>query len=133
MTGYRVLLDTWAWWEILRGSSKGADIQKSYLEPEGTRVFTSAITLGEISAKMASEGQRGDIPLVVASIRKESEIVDVSPEIAVSAGVLRQDLRKTDSQASLADAIVLSTARDLDAILISADPAFADQPDARAL
>ncbi len=132
MTGYRVLLDTWAWWEILRGSSKGADLQKSYLEPEGTRVFTSSITLGEIAAKMASEGQRGDIPLVVASIRRESEIVDVSPEIAVSAGVLRQDLRKTDSQASLADAIVLSTARDLEAILISADPAFADQPDARA-
>ena len=130
MTGSRVLLDTWAWWEILRGSTKGVDLQRSYLEPQGTRVFTSSITLGEISAKMTSEGQKRDIPLVVASIRRESEVVDVTPEIAVSAGVLRQDLRKADSQASLADAIVLSTARDLDAILVSADPAFVGQPDA---
>ena len=131
MTGSRIVLDTWAWWEILRGSSRGAKLQRSYLEPKGTRVFTSSITLGEVSAKMVSEGQRGDIPLVIASIRRESEIVDVTPEIAVSAGVLRQDLRKADSQASLADAIVLSTARDLDAILISADPAFVGQPDVR--
>ena len=56
MTASRVVLDTWAWWEILRGSSKGANLQRRYLEPEGTRVFTSAITLAEVAAKMASEG-----------------------------------------------------------------------------
>ena len=131
MTGSRVLLDTWAWWEILRGTARGTHLQRTYLQPEGTRVFASAITLGEVAAKMTSEGQKGDIPLVMASIRRESEIVDVTPEIAVSAGLLRQDLRKADSRASLADAIVLSTARNLDAILISADLAFCDQPDVR--
>ena len=131
MTASRVVLDTWAWWEILRGSSKGANLQRRYLEPEGTRVFTSAITLAEVAAKMASEGHKGDIPLVVASVRRESEIVDVTPEVAVSAGILRQDLRKIDSRASLADAIVLSTARGLEAILVSADPAFGNQPDVK--
>ncbi len=35
---------------------------------------------------MASEGQKGDIPLVIASIRRKSEIVDGTPESAVSAG-----------------------------------------------
>lgn len=131
MSGSRVVLDTWAWWEILQGSSKGASLKRRYLEHEGTRVFTSSITLGEIAAKMAAEGRTGNIPLVVASVRQESEIVDVGAELAVSAGILRQDLRKTDSRASLADAIVLSTARGLEAILVSADPAFATQPDVR--
>jgi predicted nucleic acid-binding protein len=131
VTESRVLLDTWAWWEILRGSPEGASLQRKYLEHAGTRVFTSSITLGEVSAKMASEGRRGDIVLVVASIRRESEIVDVTPEIAVSAGILRQELRKVDAKASLADAIVLSTARGLDAILVSADPAFRGQSDVR--
>jgi predicted nucleic acid-binding protein len=124
-----MVLDTWAWWEILRASPVGETLQQNYLDRGGTRVFTSSITLGEISAKMTSEGRKGDVTLVVASIRKESEIVDVSPEIAVSAGILRQDLRKVDSKASLADAIILSTARSLDAVLVSADPAFRGQSD----
>lgn len=129
MTEYRVVLDTWAWWEILRGSPEGETVQRNHLDRGGTRVFTSSITLGEISAKMTSEGRKGDITLTVASIRKESEIIDVSPEIAVSAGILRQDLRKADSKASLADAIILRTARSLDAVLVSTDPAFRGQPD----
>jgi len=129
VTEYRVVLDTWAWWEILQASPVGETLQQNYLDRGGTRVFTSSITLGEISAKMTSEGRKGDVTLVVASIRKESEIVDVSPEIAVSAGILRLDLRKADPKASLADAIILSTARSLDAVLVSADPAFRGQSD----
>ncbi|MCI4325635.1 MAG: PIN domain-containing protein [Thermoplasmata archaeon] len=129
MTASRVLFDTWAWWEVLRGSPEGAALQRRYLDSEGTDVLTAAISLGEISAKLSSDGAEESIPATINSVRRASAIVDLTGELAVEAGVLRTRLRKRSKSASLADAIVLATARQNGARLISIDRAFAGEPD----
>ncbi len=129
MTESRVALDTWAWWEVLKGSRVGATLRDRYILHGGARPITSAISLGEVSAKLTAQGSELQVPITVASIRHRSEIVDVSSEIAVEAGVLRRELRNAAEDASLADAIVLITARRSGVRLVSMDKAFRGQPD----
>jgi predicted nucleic acid-binding protein len=129
VTASRVLFDTWAWWEVLQGSPDGARLQRRYLNVAGIQVLTSAISLGELSAKLASQGQEESIPITVSSIRQASTVVDLTGDLAVGAGILRSRLRKRAKSASLADAIVLATARQHGARVISIDAAFAGEPE----
>lgn len=124
MTGSSVLLDTWAWWEILSASSTGDRLRRRYLEAPNRRVHTSAITVAELSIKLAALGQSSRVPAIVASLRAFSELHDVTPEIAQAAGPLRSELRRRAPHAGLADALVLATAQRLAARLVSADAAF---------
>lgn len=129
MTASRVVFDTWAWWEVLQGTPEGARLKRRYLDASGALVLTSAISLGEISAKLSSQGLEGSIPVTVTSIRQASLVEDVTGELAVEAGVLRSSLRRKTRSASLADGIVLATARKYGAKVISIDSAFSGQPD----
>lgn len=127
VTAYRVVFDTWAWWEVLGGTARGRDLEGHYLKKGKVRVYTSAISLGELSAKLVARGEVRKIADMAASIRAYSDIIDVTPEIALHAGILREKLRKAEAQASLADALVMATALQHDAMVISEDPAFRDQ------
>jgi len=129
VTASKVLFDTWAWWEILQGSPDGAAIRQRYLDATGVQVLTAAISLGELSAKLSSEGAPDSVPLAINSIRHASLIVDLTGELAVEAGLLRTRLRKRARSASLADGIILATARQQGAKLISIDRAFVGEPD----
>lgn len=124
MTGSKAVFDTWAWWEVLRGSPMGLRLKSRYLDSDGVRVFTSTISLGEVAAKLASEGRLEDVPVVISSLRGASEFVEVTGELAVAGGRLRARLRERQASASLADGIVLETARSLRATLVSQDRAF---------
>lgn len=128
MTASSVLFDTWAWWEVLQGTPGGARLKRRYLDAPGVRVLTSAVSLGELSAKLSSQGLEGSIPVTVTSIRQASSVEDVTGDLAVEAGVLRSRLRKKARSASLADGIVLATARKFGARVISIDSAFAGEP-----
>ena len=105
MTASKVLFDTWAWWEVLRGSEVGAALQRRYLEAPGVQVLTAAISLGELSAKLSGEGSGESISPAVSSIRRASAVLDLSAELAVEAGKLRTQLRKRSKTASLADGV----------------------------
>ncbi len=129
MTASRVLFDTWAWWEVLQGSSVGARLKRRYLDPSGVQVLTSAISLGELSAKLASQGLESSIPVTISSIRKASTVEDITGDLAVEAGILRCRLRKRTKSASLSDGIVLATARHHGARLVSIDAAFTGEPE----
>lgn len=131
MTASDVLLDTWAWWEILGSTPHGEQLRDRYLDRKGLRVYTSTISLGELSAKLASIGEERRIGLMASSLRAHSELMDVTPEIALRAGVLRKKLRTDEPQASLADAIVMATAIQCKARVISDDPAFRNQANLR--
>ncbi|MDE1822203.1 MAG: PIN domain-containing protein [Euryarchaeota archaeon] len=129
MIGSRVAFDTWAWWEVLKGSEIGVDLQRRYLSRDGARAVTSVITLAELSAKLADQGSEHAIAPMSASLHHRGEIIELTEGIALSAGTLRKELRKAHRSASLADAIILSTSRKAGAKLISVDPAFRGQRD----
>ena len=128
MSASDLLFDTWAWWEVLHGTRVGRSLRTRFLLDGKHRIHTSAISLAEVSARLASDGAPGRIEATCGAIRRESRIWDVTADIAVDAGRARGELPRTLRSASLADAVILVTARRAGAVLVSGDPAFAGVP-----
>lgn len=131
MTASDVLFDTWAWWELFGGTPLGRRLRKRYLRARAVSVHTSAITCGELTAKLVRLGQESRVQEVMATLRMRSRLHDVTPEIAEEAGRLRAVLRRAEPDAGLADAIILATARSIGALVISDDSAFTGQADVK--
>lgn len=119
-----VLWDAWAWWEYIFATETGARLRDTYVQADGVRVHTSALALGELVAKLVETGQGEMVERCRRGILSNSEVHAVTPDIAEAAGRLRGELRQVHPQASLADAIMLATARDLECVLVSGDGAF---------
>lgn len=132
MTSESIVFDSWAWWEVVRSSPLGDRLARRYLEAMGVRVLTADHTLAEIASKLAVLGLEGRIPASLAVIEHASDVLPISAEVAELAASLRLELRRTDPNASLFDAVVLATARVHRAVLISGDPCYAGQRGVRA-
>lgn len=124
MTESDVLFDTWAWWEYLHQTPTGASLRMRYFVDGTARVHTSSLTIAEVSARLDADGASDRIAPACSAIRRMSHLWDVTADIAQEAGPIRRELRDRARSASLADAIILVTARKAGARLVSADPAF---------
>jgi predicted nucleic acid-binding protein len=123
-------IDTFAWIEILRGSTLGARASEALKEAEGC--LTPAVVLAEV----ASVGLRNGLPDEILSrglraIREASEIVQIDDEIAVAGAHCAGELRRI-AQAhrlpvpGLADGLVLATSRRSHSRLLTGDTHFRD-------
>jgi predicted nucleic acid-binding protein len=126
VTEFDFLFDTWAWWEYLHRTALGTSLRERFIEGGRARVHTSSITLAEISARLHSDRAPDRIGSACGAIRRMSHVWDVTADIAQEAGPIRSEFRVRSNSASLADAIILVTARKAGARLVSADPAFRD-------
>ena len=124
-----VVFDTWAWWEILRDTLAGKRLSKKYLEEPESRVLTVDLALVEIAVKMARDGAEAETKPALNAVEAGSEVVPISRAAAEAAGPLLVHLRKTDRNASVADAVMLAVARDAGAKLVSGDACFARERD----
>ncbi|MEK6852149.1 MAG: PIN domain-containing protein [Candidatus Thermoplasmatota archaeon] len=127
-----MLFDSWAWWEVVHSTRPGENLSTRYLEEKGVRVLTVDYTLAEVAAKLARLGAEQRIPDVLGKVEWASDILPISSEIAGLAAALLRELRRTDPNASLADAVVLAAARLNGAVLISGDRCYEGQRDVRA-
>ena len=132
LTSESVVFDSWAWWEVVRSSALGDRLARRYLERTEAKVMTVDYTLAEIAAKLVVLGLGDQIASSLSVIERGSDVLSISVEVAELAASLRLELRRTDRNASLSDAVVLATARNRGAILISGDPCYAGQGDVRA-
>lgn len=124
MTDSDLLFDTWAWWEYLHGTRVGSSLATRFVRPGKCRLHTSAITFGEISARLHADGASARVAETCGSIRRMSHVWDVTSDIAQEAGLARGALRAASPDAGLTDAIVFVTARRAGARIVSADRAF---------
>lgn len=124
MTGSDVVFDAWAWWEVVGGTPLGTRLHRRYLRSPRVRVHTSALAVGEVCAKLRSQGgaDRAErfVPLAVA----HSEVHDVTLRQCVAGARLREEMRRLAPRASLADGIMAALAAELRARLITGDAAF---------
>jgi len=131
LTSERVLLDAWAWWEILHDTATGRRLSQRYVESVESQVITVDLALAEISTKMARLGRPEKIAVCLGNMEAASEVTPITRDVAEAAGPLLVELRTVDHEASMADAVMLAAARTVGATLISADPAYEGQPNVR--
>lgn len=129
MTNDGVVFDAWAWFEVLDDSTIGKRFWKEYVAKR--RIVTPAMAVAEICRVLHRRKGATEALEFVKAARIRTRIPPMDDDIAALAGQLHQHLRAVDRDASLADAVMLATARTLGIPLISRDPCFAKCADVR--
>lgn len=121
MTDMSKLLDTWGWIEFYEGSQIG---ERVYRELENGEIYTSILTLAELSDNYARDNFRTDHTWnqVKGFIRENSGIVRLTPQIAGRAGELKNEKRENFPDFGMMDALILATAKEEELKLMTGDP-----------
>ena len=129
----KIVADSYAWLEIATDTRSGR-LAASILS-QAERVFVPDVVLAEVARKYLREGTaESTVERRLAIISESAEVVPIDNRIALDAGKAYAELRGKAKKSglrdpSLFDAIVLSTARDLGAKLLSSDQHFRGLPD----
>ncbi|MBI4143960.1 PIN domain-containing protein [Candidatus Woesearchaeota archaeon] len=119
------VMDSWAWVELFRGTQKGTRIAKLI---QNKRVAVTQHTIAELADKFYRDGIPFDTAL--EHIKSSATILNLTEEIILKAPEVKAEMRKKHPNASLADAINLTTAQMHNAKAVSGDSDFKDIPDA---
>jgi predicted nucleic acid-binding protein len=114
-------LDTYAWIEYFRGSSKG-EIVNDLIDSE--IIYTSIISIAELSDKYYRENLSEEWQDRYRFIVSESYIIQLSMEIAQRSGTRKWKYREENEDIGLADAMIIETAIQKKLTLVSGDPHF---------
>src|SRR3989338_1283280 len=117
----KIVVDTHAWIEYLKGSETGSKVRQ-IVESEENELFSSIITVSEVSSVFKRENR--DVEQACVSIIDLSKIYFINLEFAKEAGILHAETRKKIKDFCMADSIILLTARKLGAKILTGDPHF---------
>lgn len=117
----KYVIDSYAWVEYLIGSKAGEKV-RSVLNAEKSEIYTCAVTVAEVVSKIAREGQDSEVAYDI--LISNSQIVCVDEEISKKTGLLHSQMRKIVKDFGLADAYVLTIAREIGAKVLTCDPHF---------
>ena len=116
----RVVIDSWAWLELFRGSNPGKKVEDEL--SKDTLGYTTATTLAEVVSVFGRRKMPAEA--AAASIQSHARVLVPSTEDAVEAGIIHSTLKAKVPNFSLADAFVLQAARKLGAKVLTGDPDF---------
>ncbi len=118
---YNYVLDSSAWIEYFRGTKKGELVEKCLGHG---KTATPAIVLGELS-DFYTRGNKDYFEKDLLFISSKTSIIDLSAEIAIDAGKIKNAVRrKYKNNFGLADAVILATARKFEAQTVTSDSHF---------
>lgn len=126
----KTVIDAYAWIEIFIGSLKGEKAKEILQKAE--EAYTPDIVLAEIARKYMREGAKEQtISERLKTIEETSEIAPIDKETAIETAKcymqLAEKAKKEKLKApSLFDAIILATAKTLNAKIITGDEHFKD-------
>ena len=112
-----VLVDPWAWIEYWSGAPH-ADQAGSYIEGD-EEVVVSTINLAEIYYWVLLHYDEKTAEGKVMTVRKRCFIIPVEEEIAIEAAKIKHKAKR-----SLADSIIMATAKQAKAKILTGDPDF---------
>jgi len=118
---YKYVLDTFAWVEYFRGTKKGETVRKCI---EEGACATPTIAIAELSGIYEREKNNyweRDLAFIIS----KTTIINLDQNIAAQAGKAKNGIReKYRTKFGLADAIILATAQELEAKVVTGDQHF---------
>ncbi|MBI4895524.1 MAG: PIN domain-containing protein [Candidatus Aenigmarchaeota archaeon] len=114
-----MLLDTSAWIELFIKSKLGKKVAKII---ENGQYYTSLVTIAEISNWTKKQGL--DESEYIFYITKLTQVLDLSTEIAKTAGKLKYERNKTIKKFGMIDAIILATSIEYNLKILTKDSDF---------
>jgi predicted nucleic acid-binding protein len=129
----KIVIDTYAWVELLLGSEKGKTA-KEMLE-NADEIYTPSIVLAETARKFLREGNdESTVAEWLDIINAASNITQIDPALSLKAAKCHHELsekakRFKQNTPSLFDAIVLATARINQCKVLTGNEHFKDLPE----
>jgi len=117
------VLDTYAWVEYFRGTNLADKVEGILKE----KCFTPTIVIAELQTKFLKENL--DFTQAVNFIEAKTITIPLTTNIAILAGRINFERKKLNPHWSLYDSIVLATAREIKAKIVTGDEDFADLKD----
>jgi predicted nucleic acid-binding protein len=116
----RLVVDSWAWVEYLRGSETGSRVDARFESTED--LWTSVVSLTEVVSKY----RRESIPEqpAIDAISSLSKFGVPSRDDAIEAGRIHAEVKSRSPNFGLADAFVLQLARKVGAKVLTGDSDF---------
>ena len=118
----KYFVDSSAWIEYFNGSSIGEKVSK--VLNSDNEIFILSINIGEVISFLKREDK--NFHIAYESMIKRSKIFDITPKIAKDSGLLHAEKKKSGSGFSLADSMILNSARSIGARVLTKDPHFKD-------
>ena len=129
----RIVVDAYAWVELFLGSEKGNKVRE--ILAEAREVYTPGVVMAEVARKYLREGAGEQTVLErLKTITEASETAPIGIEIALESAKCYAELseraRRVGARTpSLFDAIVLATARVLEAKVVTGDEHLKNLPE----
>jgi predicted nucleic acid-binding protein len=117
-----MLLDTFAWVEYFRSTSKGKKVKKLIVEEQ---CFTCAISLAELSYWASKE--KVDLNKILFAVKSLSIIINLDNTVLETAGMLNYQKKKKIKNFGMIDAIILATSRAYSLPVVSGDKHFSEE------
>ncbi len=122
---YEFVIDSYAWIEYFRGSPAGKAARK-YIE--GDSAATSTLTLAELREKYLKERWNffeEDLKFMTS----RTSVVAVDRLVALLAGEINYERKQIKKGWGMADSIILATARNASAKVVTGDRHFEELPE----
>jgi len=117
---YKYVVDSYSWIEYFRGSKAGEKAKRFIEEREAA---TATITLAELREKYIREGWtyfEDDLLFITSS----TILVNLTKDIALKAGEINAAMKEKVKGWGMADSIILATAQEANARIITGDKHF---------
>ena len=121
MRGNKLIFDTSALIEMHEGSKLGEEAKQLFLA-ENTLPFVASISIAEFASQLMRKGTDPDEQL--HRIFEFADMLPLTSEIAMRAGLLHAKLRKKSKNISLADCIIMAHADREGATVVTTDCHF---------
>ena len=122
-----ILVDTWAWIEMMSGSIRG-DRVRSIIR-SNPEIFVSALTVYELRYRLEQLGGRQNALSIIRQITDQAEVIAVDSTIAMMAGTVKTQQKSEGSSMGAVDCMILATARIHRLKLLTGDRHFAGLDD----
>ena len=118
------MIDSFAWFEYFLGSSAGAKARPFI---ESSKGMTPTVVIAELSEKYRREDLAftEDLDFILGKTR----VASLDAKIAQKAGALSHERKRKVRRWGLADSIILATAREYKAKIVTGDEHFRDLVD----
>jgi len=121
MCANKLIFDTSALIEMYDGSQKGAAAMKLFLADDSSP-FVAVISIAEFASRLKRKAKEPEAQLSIIS--ESAEVLPMTHEIALRAGLLHAQLRAKNDSISLADCIIMAHAEEIGATVVTTDRHF---------
>jgi len=122
LTARGILVDTFAWLEMMKGSKKGANARSVVRDTR--EIFISVLTLYELQYRLAEITSDKDAAAIIQRISSQAEIIPVDHQIAIHGGQIKLRQRKLKTAMGAVDCLILATAQIYNLKVLTGDPHF---------